>query len=133
MKQMTLKRIAHAAAGTFGVLIDGDIPFAVTVERPWLNNEKGKSCIPDGVYNCMRVMSPKFGDTFEITNVTGRTHILFHKGNLSDDSHGCIIVGEQFEAVNGKPGILASAKGFGEFMERLKGMKQFVLTVRTIG
>ena len=129
MKALKLVRVAYNSNGTFGVLLDDKIPFALTCERVWLNNEKEKSCIPEGMYRCKRILSIKFGDTFEITQVPGRDHCLFHKGNLMLDSHGCILIGEQFEQINGTTGILASAKGFGEFMQRTAGLDEFMLSI----
>lgn len=129
MKKLTIKRIAEILDGTFGVLLDEDIPFALTLERRWLNNEKGKSCIPLGIYLCKRIQSPKFGNTFEVAGVLGRDAILFHKGNLDDDSHGCILIGEQFESLKGKIAILASDKGFTEFLQRLEGIDIFNLEI----
>jgi hypothetical protein len=113
---LRLIRIARNAEATYGVLIQGSIPFAVTLERPWRENKVGESCIPVGSYECRRVNSPHFGNTFEVTNVPGRTAILFHKGNLSDDTHGCILVGESFNPVMSRPGITASKEGFAEFL-----------------
>ena len=112
------------------MLFDEDMPFALTLERPWLDNKKSISCIPNGTYISERVVSPKFGNTFEVKDVPDRSHILFHKGNIAEDSRGCIIVGEQFEPVNGKPGVLASAKGFNEFLDRTKDINEFLFTVR---
>ena len=129
MKTLRIERVSTTEHGTFGVIMDGYYPFALTLERQWLNNLSNISCIPDGEYICKRIDSPKFGDTFEVTSVPARTHILFHKGNLDDDSHGCVIVGEQFEPVNGKPGIRASREGYGEFMSRLAGIDEFYLTI----
>jgi len=126
---ITLKRIAQIEDATYGVLLDDGLPFALSLERAWKNNEVGKSCIPKGTYICKRVQSPKFGDTFEVTGVPGRSAILFHKGNINDDSHGCILVGEQFNPVLGKNGIVASAEGFTEFLRRLSGLQQFTLTI----
>jgi hypothetical protein len=103
------------------VLIQGTIPFAVTLERPWRDNRRNESCIPSGIYQCRKVNSPKFGPTFEVCDVPGRTAILFHKGNLQDDSHGCILIGEAFNPVTGRPGITASKEGFAEFLH-LTGM-----------
>lgn len=126
---MKLKRIAETDTGTYGVLISGGTPFAVTLERPWLNNRKGESCIPTGRYVCKRVQSPKFGNTFEITGVNGRSHILFHKGNLDDDTHGCVLVGESFNPVSGSHGITASKEGFAEFMAKTANVSEFTLDV----
>lgn len=132
MKRFKLLRVSYHIDGTFGVLLDDNTPFCLTLERPWLNNEVGKSCIPIGAYLCKRVISPKFGITFEVTDVNGRTHILFHKGTLMDDSRGCIILGEQFEPISGENGVLSSGKAFDEFMSRLKGVEQFKLVITEV-
>jgi len=128
---LTLKRVALTLFGVFGVLLDAKgVPFALTLERPWLNNAVGSSCIPAGEYVCKRVNSPKFGSTFEVVNVPGRTEILLHKGNLMEDSHGCILIGEQFEPLNGQPGVLASAHGFSEFLKLTAEVNEFELSVK---
>ena len=118
MTKLCLTRVSYTKHGTFGVLLDKGIPFCVTLERPWLDNRRNVSCIPFGIYTCKRIISPKFGDTFEVLNVPGRSHILFHKGNLQEDTHGCILVGEYFDPLNNEPAILASGKAFQEFRAR---------------
>ena len=129
MKQFFLKRVSNTDHGTFGVLLEGDTPFAVTLEPPWLNNREDESCIPSKQYLCKRIESPQFGPTFEITDVEDRTHVLFHKGNLDDDTLGCVLVGEMFEPLGGEPGIQKSGKGYGEFMQRLEGENEFALNI----
>ena len=126
---MKLIRVSKAQTGTYGVLLQGAIPFAVTLERPWLDNQVGVSCIPSGTYTCKRVHSPKFGTTFEVCDVPGRSEILFHKGNIDDDSHGCILVGESFNQVLGKPGITSSAQGFAEFVQITLMTESFPLEI----
>ena len=132
MKEMWLWRFPSIADGTFGVMLDNSLPFCVTLEREWIYNKKGISCIPDGEYICRRVNSPRFGNTFEVINVYGRTEILFHKGNIEDDSHGCIIVGEQYEPVMGKNGVLSSGKAFEEFLKRTQEINEFSLAIKWI-
>lgn len=129
MKTFRLKRISGTPQAVFGVLIEDGIPFVVTLEEPWLANQRGVSCIPEGTYICRRVLSPKFGNTFEVTNVPGRSHILFHKGNTTDDTQGCILVAEQFEEVYGKAGVSQSAPGFNQFMRKLEGLEEFTLEI----
>lgn len=134
MKTLIIRRVATGEEGTFGILLHKDIPFALSLERQWLDNRASAgdvpgSCIPAGEYICKRLNSPRFGNTFEVTDVDGRSHILFHKGNLDDDSRGCILVGEQFEPVNGSNGIQASRKGYGEFMGLLTGEVEFRLII----
>ena len=130
MRQFTLRRIAYISDGTFAVLFDGDIPFCLTLEREWRDNEKNVSCIPRGKYICKRVSSPKFGDTFEVCDVSGRSDILFHKGNIEDDSHGCIIVGEQFHKFKEKISLKASREGFAEFKQRTHFLMEFELEIK---
>lgn len=130
MKTILLKRVAQNAKGVFGVLISDNIPFAVTLERPWLENQRSISCIPAGIYTCKRVNSPKFGDTFEVTSVEDRTHILLHKGNLAIDSEGCILVAEEFGKLGASAAILDSAHGFTELMSMLKGINEFQLVIQ---
>lgn len=129
MKFIKLIRIAETEAGIFGVLLDDGTPFALTLERQWLMNRVDESCIPPGTYVCERWQSPKFGSTFRVTNVPDRSYILFHKGNLEKDTQGCILVGEQFGVLNGKPALLASGPGFQEFMARLQDQWQFKLEI----
>ena len=129
MRTLELRRIATGKEGTFGALKYKDIPFALTLERQWLDNRTSISCIPAGTYKCKHVNSPRFGNTFEVTNVQGRSHILFHKGNLDDDSHGCILVGEQYGDINDSPGIQASKAGYNEFMKTMIGEVGFRLII----
>jgi hypothetical protein len=125
-KIITLQRIANNQDATFGVLKDGDIPFAVTLEPPWLDNAQFISCIPAATYTCKSVNSTRFGYTFEIADVPDRTHILFHKGNTTRNTKGCVMVGEKFEGL----GIQESVEGYKEFMFRLKDYQSFTLEIK---
>lgn len=134
-----IKRVALTPIAAFGVLIGPDgYPFTNTLERPWANNQRGVSCVPTGHFKAIRCRrsadynysdSPKFGDTFQII-VPGRSLILFHKGNLSSDSHGCVLIGERYHVVNGIPGIADSAVGFNEFLAKVAGIDEFALEIR---
>lgn len=136
---LRLKRIALLPQATLGVLLWHEHPFALALERPWRGNQRGVSCIPAGNYLCLRCRvspdydfkdSPNFGDTYQVHNVPGRSQILFHKGNINDDTHGCILVGEQFEPVRGhQDAIKASAEGFAEFLRITAGVDQFTLAI----
>ena len=129
-KVLTVVRVSSLKEGTFGVMLSDGKPFAVTGERPWLENKKSVSCIPVGVYLCKRYKSAKYPETFEIMNVPNRTYVLFHQGNFPlKDSEGCILVAEKFEEVNGKVAVLESKHGFEEFIKNLKGVCTFVLQI----
>jgi hypothetical protein len=115
-------RVAKNLEAIYGVLIQGSIPFAVTLEDPLL-------WIRAGAYKCGRVNSPRFGNTFEVKDVSGRTHILFHKGNTEEDTRGCILVGESFNPVLGRPGITSSKEGFAEFLNITSTTNEFPLEI----
>ena len=97
-KSITIKRIATSDAGTFGVVLDDNVPFCVSCELPFKDNQKNISSIPSGYFEAMRVDSPRFGNTFEVKggSLGDRTHILFHKGNSIKDSRGCILLAEGY-------------------------------------
>lgn len=95
---------------------------AHTLERPWLGNKPYESCIPGGDYTCVRRVSPKFGETFEVRDVRGRTDILFHPGNAVDDTQGCILVGAW------EPGasiVTHSKAQMARFLKALNGVSEF--------
>ena len=122
---LQLLRVGGDASCTQGVLRKDGLAFAVTLELPWKDNEPEHSCIPLGTYTCRRVQSPHFGETFEITGVAGRSHVLFHKGNTTHDTKGCVLVGETYADL----GIGDSKGGYGEFMALFAGVPAFTLDV----
>ncbi len=124
-----LIRVAGGKHGTFGAFVFDGIPVCVTLENPWLDNKEDISCIPTGVYVCKRIISPKFGETFWVTNVPDRTEIVFHWGNLQKDTEGCIIVGSQYGLLYLRPGVLGSKDAFELFRTRLSGVDEFELTI----
>ena len=131
---LSLVRVSAQEFGTFGVLrTDATVPFAVTLELPWRHNEAWVSCIPPGHYTCKRVKSPKFGETFEITGVPGRSDILFHAGNTVADVKGCVAVAEEFGGTDLDPIIANSKRGYGEFMAKQAGVNTFELEILDLG
>ena len=102
----------------------------MTLERPWLDNQPFKSCIPEGEYVCQRVDSPKFGDTFEITNVSGRTHILFHSANHVHQLQGCIALGQNISVSATQLTLHNSRLAVDEFLNKLKGKNEFTLKIQ---
>lgn len=127
--RLDLLRVGQSKRGTQGVLRHNQMAFALTLERPWEDNQPNISCIPRGVYRCRRIRSPKFGVTYEVCDVPGRTHILFHKGNTVEDTQGCILVGEEFSGTWDAPFVASSERGFLEFMKLLDGAAEFELGV----
>lgn len=106
--------------GTFGVLLLDDEVFCVTLEPPDKQNQKRISNIPPGEYICKPVKSPKFGNTWEVTGVPERSHILFHAGNTKEHTLGCILLGETFGKLKSdQRGILNSGVTFRRFLYTL--------------
>mgnify|MGYP006077590365 CR=1 FL=1 len=95
MRTITLNRFSYHPVGVLGVLRhpDDSKPFC-TIERPWLQNRRFESCIPEGEYIMSWRESPRFGWTYEITGVQDRDYILFHAANFPKDVQGCIGLGE---------------------------------------
>lgn len=128
---MRLIRLTQTEHATFGQLVDADhAVIACTLELPWKDNAKGVSCIPAGQYICRRRFSPKHNcDVFGIEGVPGRSDIEIHIGNRPADTEGCVLVGSRFGAVRGDYGVLNSREAFGRFMDYMRGVVTFPLTV----
>ena len=129
MIDVKIIRLEKTYQGTLGVMLVQDLAFCITLEPEDLDNQRRISCIPEGVYLCKRVQSPRFGNTFEVTDVPGRSHILFHAGNTEDDTMGCILVGNTFDKLRGKRAVLNSGQTFKRFLKLLDGESQFWLTI----
>ena len=68
-----------------------------TLELPYRDNQRSISCIPAGQYK-VRLRLPRESATRDylhllVKDVPDRDYILFHIGNKSSDSRGCILVG----------------------------------------
>ena len=141
MLQARLVRRERAKDGTFGEL---HTPFStyMTMEDDWLNNEKGKSCIPAGRYLCQRTIFHKHNiETFEITGVPNRSRILFHVANTEEDVEGCVGIGTRpglFRVLDEddpahpmvlKRGVANSKQAFDRFMRDFAEVDEFELIV----
>ena len=124
-----LIRVGQSTRGTFGVLRRGQVPFADTLELPWEDNKTDVSCIPAGRYTCRRVLSQRFGETFQIMDVPGRSNILFHKVNTIHDTRGCIGVAEEFGGTMDAPTVVSSERGYRELMQLVSGLYKFPLII----
>lgn len=132
MRTFEIKRIGPTDSATYGVIYDEGRAFAFTLEDPWQNNESNVSCIPPGTYVCKRVVTPKHGECFEVTNVPGRSAILFHAGNTTADTEGCILLGFQLDFEPSEPRILSSRKALSAFMQRLNEVNEFRLAIKEV-
>ena len=124
-----LIRVSESEEGTFGAFTLNAKPFCVTLEPPDKQNMAYKSSIPAGQYVCKRHMSPRFGETFIILDVHGRSWILFHAGNTVDHTSGCILLAQHYGKLKGNLAVLNSGNTFKRFMKALEGVDEFHLTI----
>ena len=113
---------------TIGKLYLDDELLCNTVERPWLDNKRNLSCIPPGEYKLKPVVSPKFGETFEVCDVENRSHILIHKGNFVHDSLGCIMPCSDIGVLGVEIAGISSGTAYDQLMIML-GDKEHTLTI----
>jgi len=66
---------------TLGVLYGPNGVVCNTLELAWRDNQVRVSCIREGTYQIVVGRSPKFGHCVRVTNVSGRSGILFHAAN----------------------------------------------------
>jgi hypothetical protein len=122
-------RLEEDAGGTFGALRFQKSVLCFTLELADRLNAPRRSCIPAQQYWCHRTMSAKFGETFEVMDVPGRTAILFHRGNVVTDTLGCILLGMSVGNLGEKRAVKSSGVAFDAFMEKLDGYPAFHLTI----
>lgn len=112
--RLTLERTTRRRGYTEGVLTDekGN-RLADTLEPQWralARGEKkvaGKTAIPEGTYDVVVTMSPRFGMNLPLLlDVPGFEGIRIHAGNNAEyDSKGCILVGER-----NAPGMIINSR-----------------------
>lgn len=121
-----LVTVAIRPDGCFSALLHEGRPFAVTCERTF---EDGRPVIQAGIHKCRKTWFVRGQhDTYEI-ETTGHSRVLFHRGNVEQDSIACILVAKAFTVMNGQCAIRDSVPGFREFMEACAGVEEFDLTV----
>ena len=123
--------------GTFGTLQAVDFS-CCTVERPWLQNARGLSCIPAGEYKLKLRQSGVVKRTsrgahlqgWEVSNVPDRTYIMIHVANTASEVQGCIAVGHRFGVVHNKWAVTNSRSAFDQLMNVLSYEDEHTIMVR---
>jgi hypothetical protein len=133
LPQVTLLRVDNAADCTMGVLlIDGRVE-CLTLELPWRDNQRNISCIPACRYICRMITRPNGSREYEVTNVRGRTAILFHSGNTVRDIQGCILPGSRFGTLRHNDGVtnraVLESKAANDAFKAKLGGKDFELNI----
>lgn len=114
-----------------------------TMEPPWRDNRRSRSCILPGKYRVVPHRSPRFGRCLLVTETPGRSHILFHGGNLGGDtgkgfvSHtaGCLLPGIRTGVIEVRgrrqKAVLSSRAAFRSVME-WAGDSAFILEIENV-
>lgn len=119
--KLTLKRRFYGEYYTIGSLFVDCQYFCDTLEDKVrdLTKEKkvyGKTAIPAGTYPVILNRSPRFKRRLpRLLKVPFFDGILIHRGNTHEDTHGCILVGEN--KVKGK--VINSTKYEVELVKRI--------------
>jgi hypothetical protein len=128
--QVVLTRTKYTGSATLGTLAVPGIDSTIfTLEDPWRENSARSSCIPTGDYVCVPhgwERHTPFSKTrvWEITNVPNRTAILFHAGNTTVDTLGCVLVGLSQHGEK-----ISESRHAIELMRTTIGRKSFDLTI----
>lgn len=125
--KLLLKRIALKEKYTIGKLyIDGEF-FSDTLEDP-VRDEKiyGETAIPKGTYKVTITLSPRFRRWLPLLHdVPNFEGVRIHRGNTPEDTHGCILVGQN--KIKGQ--VVNSAYTEIELMKRLKGQTDITIEI----
>lgn len=93
-----LIRDSFSSVSTDGILFADGLALCNTLEPAIGKKVKyGKGCcVSPGIYSIDFHYSPKFGKyMLTLCGVRGRSGILIHSGNTSNDTSGCILVGQR--------------------------------------
>lgn len=88
-----------------GEIVCGDVT-VFSLELPDLNNdgipdnERQKSCIPEGLYRTTLENHKKFGWCYRVHGVPGRDGVLIHSGTSFTHTLGCILPGSDQKDLN---------------------------------
>ena len=112
--ELILERSYHALGTNGDLYLNGKF-ICNTIELPWIGNDRGVSCIPEGKYQLVKMFTKKFGLHYMVCNVPGREEIFIHPANdAMRELKGCIapvskIIGEGLGS--------NSRKAFRKFMD----------------
>ena len=135
MNTLSLIRTHHSDTQTIGKLFVKDENEKVlfecfTLELPWKNNLKQKSCIPPGYYKVRPRVSAKYGRHLHILDVPHRDFILIHEANFVHQLLGCIAVGQTLADINkdGNPDVTSSKLTKERLMQFMNGTTEIIIT-----
>jgi len=118
----------YLANATVGVLAFGGRTLA-TLEDVG-PGEVPNTCVPEGDYELVPHAGPKYPDTFALVGGivshqpepgAKRSAVLFHWGNTTDDTLGCVLLGSSLSLTAApSPAVFNSRLAFGEWLAWMK-------------
>ena len=132
MLKLTLIRDIDSGKSTIGRLYCEGEFLCFTLENTWADNQPRISCIPEGTYDLTTKTYGRFYDRYDhpivvVKNVPGRSEILFHKGNTSSETAGCILVGME----KGVDVIYKSSLAYNKIYPIISVAKKIIITNET--
>ena len=103
-----------------------------TIELPWLDNAKGTSCVPVGIYEVVYKLSPRLKKkTYRLVDVPGRDGVLIHPANFAKQLKGCIAPCKAFTDLD-NDGVIdgANSRIAVEELENFFDRKGFTLEIK---
>ncbi|HEY5962300.1 MAG TPA: DUF5675 family protein [Polyangiaceae bacterium] len=138
MVNLSLLRGPSTDQGTPGLLLREDgSRIAYSLELPWRENRRMRSCIPPGEYRARYVVTEKRpAGVYLLSGVLGRSSILIHSGNvagdvdkgLESDVLGCILLGQVRGTRRGQMAVLLSKPAVRAFVDEMQ-RQPFMLEV----
>lgn len=123
MKRLVLNRLQKLDDRTLGRLcvfsgLNLEATFS-TLELPFRNNERQKSCILSAFYTVEPRTSPKYGKHLLVIGTAPREMILLHHGNYPGDTEGCVLIGTDFGDIDkdGRLEITSSRQAMRKLVE----------------
>ncbi|MDQ7918269.1 DUF5675 family protein [Mesonia sp. MT50] len=88
--ELVLKR-SYYPEGCNGILLLKGKKICHSIELPWRQNLKSRSCVPEGTYGLQLRFSPRFKWHLQLLEVPERALILIHPANDAQrELRGCI-------------------------------------------
>jgi len=118
--ELVVKRAEAGTIATLGALCEGDDFLCWTLEDP-VRDQKiaGDTAIPYGKYRVEVDWSPRFHTYLPILrDVPNFDGVRIHPGNTTEDTAGCLLVGE--ELVDGEARLLRSRAAFEKLFAKIQ-------------
>lgn len=120
--RLTLDRKEYDPESTIGDLYLDGVWECCTLEDQVREGAKvlGETAIPEGSYEVLITHSPRFKRMLPLlVDVPGFDGIRIHPGNTTDDTEGCLLVGENVINHAGRPFLTRSRAAFDRLYQKL--------------